>query len=94
MSYRIFLDDNLYVEIKAGKDVILELPHKDTIALKVSMKGNSFNLHKIEKEVVVFPEYSKSGVIECVISTKMNWFGFISIGILQSIERIIVDLKY
>lgn len=91
--YRIYIDGVEVTTIKIGDSVSLKIPHKQT-ALKVSMVGNAMSYHKIEKEIVIFPEYCKTDTINCVISTKTNWFGVLTGGLFSAVGKVNIDVQY
>lgn len=94
MKFRIIIDGNNVAEIKAGKEMTIDIPFQKIVPIKLSMKGNVWNIHKIEKEMVLFPEFCTNKTIECLVNTKTNWLGFISMGLLQAVCNIEVDLIY
>ena len=93
MSYRIFINDKEVAKLRIGKTFSCQLPDEQ-FALRTSMVGNALSFHKIGKEVVVFPEYSKSGVINCKLRTRLNWLGFLTLGMFQAIGRTEIEVLY
>ena len=93
MPYRIIINGKELCKIKIGDTKSFELPNSQ-MTMKVSMVGNSMTFHSIEKEVVLFPQYCKTGVVNCKIKTKTNWFGFFTLGLLQAIGRTVLDVEY
>jgi len=93
MPYRVFLNGKEIAKVKNGEKLSVVIPAEQA-ALKVSMVGNAITFHRIEKEVVVFPKYSVSHIINCEIETKANWLGIISYGLFAATGHILVDLKY
>lgn len=93
MPYRIIINGTEVGKIKIGKSITCELPNAQS-SLKVSMVGNSLTFHKIEKEVVLFPQYCKTGVIKCTIRTKFNLIGYLSFGLLQAVGRTELEIEY
>lgn len=93
MSYRIVVGGKEVTKLRIGKEFSMDIPNAQT-TLKVSMVGNSFTFHKIEKEVVVFPQNCKSGVIDCLISTKMNMLGVMTFGLIQAVGRAEIQVNY
>ena len=93
MPYRIIINGMEKGKIKIGNNISFELPC-DQSTLKVSMVGNSLTFHKIEKEVVLFPQYCKTCIINCKIRTKFNWLGFLTFGLLQAIGRTELEIDY
>ncbi len=93
MPYRIIINGKEMNKIKIGGSLSFELPCIQS-TLKVSMVGNSMTFHKIEKEVLLFPQYCKNGVINCKIKTKFNWLGYLTLGLLQAIGRTVLDIEY
>lgn len=93
MPYRIVINGTEVGKMKIGDTMFYELPDTQS-TLIVSMVGNSLTFHKIEKEIVLFPQYCKTGIISCNIKTKLNWLGFLTFGLLQAIGRTELDLEY
>ena len=93
MPYRIVINGMEKGKIKIGNNMSLELPCNQS-TLKVSMVGNSLSFHNIEKEVVLFPQYCKTGVINCRIKTKFNWLGYLTLGLLQAVGRTELEMEY
>ena len=93
MPYRIIVNGTEVGKIKIGNSMSFELPNTQS-TLKVSMVGNSLTFHKIEKEVVIFPQYCKTGIINCRINTKFNWLGYLTLGLLQAIGRTELEIEY
>lgn len=94
MPYRVYINGEEKAKITVGKEISLLIPNDDHMALKVSMFGNSMTFRGIEKEVVIYPKYSKNGEIICVISTKKNWLGIITFGIIQAVGKIELNIEY
>lgn len=93
MPYRIFINGTEKAKLTFGKSLSLEIPNELT-TLKVSMVGNLITFHKMEKEVVIFPRYCKTDIINCSISTKINWLGTLTMGLLQAHGRTEVNVEY
>lgn len=93
MPYRILINGMEVDKIKIGTNVSYELPNAQS-TLKVSMVGNTLSFHNIEKEVVLFPQYCKTGIIDCIIRTKLNWLGFLTYGLLQAVGRMDLEIVY
>ena len=93
MGYRILIDNQEVGKIKIGQTMTLNIPDKPT-SLKVSMVGNAMNIHRMEKEVVLFPEKSSSGIVECSINTKPNWLGILTSGFIQAVGQINLTINY
>lgn len=93
MYYRVIINEVETGKLRIGKDMTLEIPNTQS-TLKVSMVGNSFTFHKIEKSVVLYPQYCINGMINCKINTKLNWLGFLTLGLLQAIGRVELQIDY
>lgn len=93
MPYRIIINGTKVGKIKIGNNLSFDMPPTQS-TLRVSMVGNSLTFHKIEKELVLFPQYCTIGVINCNITTKLNWLGLLSLGIIQAIGRTEIDIEY
>lgn len=93
MPYRIIVNGEEVAKLTIGKSFSLEIPKEQT-TLKVSMVGNAMTFHKMEKEIVVFPQYCKTDVINCSITTKLNWIGFMTMGLLQAMGRTEISVEY
>lgn len=93
MPYRIVINGTEVGKMKIGSTMFYELPNTQS-TLNVSMVGNSLTFHKIEKEIVLFPQYCKTDIINCNIKTKFNWLGFLTLGLLQAIGRMELDIEY
>lgn len=93
MPYRIFVNGVEKGKIGIGKSISIDIPNIQS-TLKVSMVGNSLSFHNIEKEVVIFPQYCKNGIVKCRIKTKFNWIGYLTCGLLQAIGRTELEMEY
>lgn len=93
MPYRIYINNREVATIRIGKSITLDLPATPA-TLKVAMVGNAMTFHRIEKEVALFPQNCDSGVIECLITTKPNWLGILSLGLFQSVGRTELLISY
>ena len=93
MPYRVFINGEEIGKLNVGKNMLYELPRTQT-TLKVSMVGNALSFHKIEKEVALFPQYCKTGRIDCKIQTKFNWLGYLNLGLLQAIGKTKITIEY
>lgn len=93
MPYCVTVNGIEVGKMMIGNSMSYELPNTQSI-LKVSMVGNSSTFHKIDKEVVLFPQYCKIGIINCRIKTKVNWLGTLSLGLLQAVGRVELDIEY
>ena len=91
--YRIFIDGREMTKVSSGEKVSLIIPKQKCI-LKISMVGNSIAFHEVKKEVALFPEHCKSGIINCYISTKMKLGGVVTFGLLRSIGEVATDIEY
>ena len=93
MPYRIIINGKEMGKMKIGNNMSFDLPNIQS-TLKVSMVGNSLTFHNIEKEVVLFPQCCKTGVVNCKIKTKFNWLGYLTLGLLQAVGRTELDIEY
>lgn len=64
------------------------------IPIHIRMFGNAIQFHKIISESVIFPSFQKSAEIECEVSITPNWIGGLSLGLLQPVSKIKVEIKY
>lgn len=79
--------------LKNGGECSFDIPSEQCI-LGVSMVGNAFTLHKISKEVVLFPDNNKSGSIFCEITTSVNWIGVFTLGIFAPVGKLQLNIIY
>ena len=93
MPYRIIINGVETSKLGIGKSLVIEIPNTQS-TLKVSMVGNSFIFHKIEKTVVLYPQYCNNDTVNCKIRTKLNWFGFLTLGLLQAVGRVELKIYY
>lgn len=93
MPYRIIINGEEKYKLYVGKSCSLKMQNAQSV-LKVSMVGNAINFHNIEREIVLFPQYCKTGVINCSIRTKINWVGYLTMGIFQAMAKIKIDIEY
>ena len=93
MPYRIYVNGTEQGKLMIGNRLSVEIPDSNTV-LKVSMGGNISTFHKMEKEIVIFPEHCRGGIINCTISTKLNWIGLLTMGIFQAVGRLDINVKY
>lgn len=85
--------DEKEFKLLIGKEKLISLPDNPT-QLIVEMYGNMIQLRKVRKECVIFPDYSKSGTIDCEITLKPDWLGCMTLGLLHPVSKIIVDVTY
>lgn len=93
MPYRIIVNGKDEAKLTVGKNISLEMP-KERIVLKLSMVGNTMTFHKIGKEIVISPQFCKTNIINCTITTKLNWFGMLTMGLFQAVGRIEINVEY
>lgn len=93
MPYRIIVNGKEEAKVTIGKSLSLDIPKEQT-KLKVSMVGNAMTFHKVEKEIVIFPQHCKTNTVNCLITTKLNWFGMLTLGLFQGVGRIEVKVEY
>lgn len=93
LPYRIIINGEEVDKLMIGKSTSVKVPKQNT-TLKISMVGNAINFHNIEKETVLFPECCKTGVINCTIITKINWIGYMTLGILRAMADVKIDIQY
>lgn len=93
MPYTIKIDGVKKGSVKNGESIELEIPNRNCVLL-IDMVGNSITLHKIRKEVVLFPEHCSTGIIECVVDTSYNWLGGLTFGLLQATGKISLNINY
>lgn len=93
MPYAIKIDGVKKGTVKNGESMEIEIPNHNCV-LMIDMVGNSMNLHKIRKEVVLFPEHCTTGVIECEVDTKYNWLGALTLGLLHAVGKLTLNINY
>ena len=93
MSYRVFIDNREVSKLKIGKTFSCKLPSEQFV-LRVSLVGNALSLHKIQKEVVIFPQYCESGTINCKVRTKFSLLGMLTMGLIQAMGRAEIEVSY
>ena len=93
MPYRIYINGQEVAKIKIGNEMTFDIPTSQT-TLKVAMVGNAMTFHRIEKEVVLFPDHCKSGIIECRIASKANLIGILTCGLFQAIGHLDITVNY
>lgn len=93
MPYHMIVNGQKIAKLVIGKSLSLEIP-KEQATLKVSMVGNAVTIHKIEKEIVLFPQYCKTNIINCSVTTKLNWLGALTLGMFQAVGRAEINVEY
>lgn len=93
MPYKILVNGVELGSVAVGKTVSFSIP-KVQSSLKVSMVGNSMTFHRVEKEIVLFPQNSVSGTVNCFIDTKLDFVGFITLGLLQAVGKLDIRVSY
>lgn len=93
MPYAVKIDGVKKGMVMNGGSLEIKIPNHSFVLL-IDMVGNPLTIHKIKKEVVLFPEHCSSGVIECEINTNYNWLGGISFGLLQAVGNITLNINY
>ncbi len=93
MPYRILINGQEIGRIDNG-DFFTTIVPENQFVLKVTMVGNSMNLHKVEKQIVISPEMCRSGVIHCTIVTKLNMMGLLSSGLLERVGNMDIQVAY
>ena len=92
MSYRVLLNGNEIAKVANGKSVSVQIPGAQA-TLMVSMVGNALTFHKIEKEVVLFPQPDTTQ-INCLIETKGNAFGILTSGLFAAVGKVELTVDY
>lgn len=93
MLFAVKIDGVKKGTVKNGESMEFEIPNHNCV-LMIDMVGNSMTLHKIKKEVVLFPEHCTSGTIECEVNTSYNWLGGLTFGLLQATGKITLNINY
>lgn len=93
MPFAVKIDGVKKGTVKNGETMEIEIPNHNCV-LQIDMVGNSMTLHKIKKEVVLFPEHCTSGIIECEVNTSYNWLGGFTFGLLQATGKITLNINY
>ena len=62
--------------------------------LKISMIESPLTLYKTKKEIVLHPQYCKTGCINCMVMTKLNLLGFLSFGLLEANTKLELIVDY
>lgn len=93
MPFAVKIDGAKKGTVKNGESLEIEIPYQNCV-LMIDMVGNSMALHKIKKEVVLFPEHCTSGIIECEVDTSYNWLGGLTFGLLQATGKITLNINY
>lgn len=93
MPYRVVINGEEKGKLKIGESKSFEMFNCQT-SLEVSMVGNAFTFHKVEKRIVLFPSYCKIGTINCVIKSKINWLGLMTCGLLQAVGKLELVIDY
>ena len=93
MTYKVSVNGSEVGKIAVGGSFSTEILNEQT-ALTISMADYSMTIHKIEKEVVLFPQYCKSGVINCTVKTKANWLGILTYGLFQAVGKMELNIEY
>lgn len=93
MKYPIAVNNHGVGSLSIGQSLACHVNEEQHV-LKVSVIGNNLTLHKMEKEVVLFPKYCKTGKINCYITTQINWIGMLTLGLLQAVGKIEIRVEY
>ncbi|MBP9993663.1 MAG: hypothetical protein KBT67_01800 [bacterium] len=93
MPYAIKIDGVKKGTVRNGGSMEIEIPNHNCV-LMIDMVGNFLNLHKIREEVVLFPEHCTTGVIECEVETKYNPLGGLTLGLLQAVGKLSLNINY
>lgn len=93
VKYRIIINGKELCQLKDGGLFQTKVSANPT-SLRVSVWGNSLAVHKMEKEILLWPQYCERGQINCVIKTKTNWIGLITIGLLAPQGNIDIGVDY
>lgn len=93
MPYYIKINGIEKSRLRNGGECSFDIPLEQCI-LGVSMVGGTFTLHKISKEVVLFPCNNKSGRMFCEITTSVNWIGFFTLGIFAPVGKLQLNITY
>ncbi len=70
--FRIWVNGKKVAKVFIGGRASFEIPNQRAV-LEVSMFGSFWYFSKVRKEVLLFPEYCQTNVINCCIKPKMNW---------------------
>lgn len=93
VPYRVLIDGREVAKLSLGGSKTIEIPNRP-IVLKVSMVGNSMAIHNIEKQVIIYPQYCKTGMVNCIIHTKIQWGGAMTLGIAQAMAKMDIEVNY
>ena len=93
VPYRVFIDGKEMCKLSFGQSVSDDIPEKKT-SLKFLMVGSSFVLHNVEKEVTLFPDKCKTNIVDCTITTKVNYWGWFTLGIMEATCRPEIKIVY
>lgn len=94
MPMRIYVNNCEVGKLKIGGTMDITIPADRPSMIKVSMVGNSMNVHKIEHQEMVYPQNAPSGHIQLEFKVKMNWAGVFTYGLAKPIGDVVYDVKY
>ena len=92
MPYRIIINGKEVTQLTNGNDFQIQLPKRETIDLKIHMVGNAITLHKIKKEVIIYPDNYDTKKINCIITSKLNALVTLSGGLLGAVGRLELNI--
>lgn len=79
--------------IRNNQSITLETPTQ-RFAIRIAPIGDSFQLHKIATERVIFPQYCNGDIIECEVISNLRPLGLVTFGLLQPIVDIRLVISY
>lgn len=93
MPYKIMINGIERGRVNNGCECNIDIPSEQCV-LGVALVGNSFTFHKMAKEIVLFPQNNKSGIIKCEIVTSPNLVGIFTLGIFGAIGSLQLKITY
>lgn len=93
VPYTVLINNIKIKKIRNNQTIEIEVPNEQFV-IRLSPYGNSLQFHKMDTERVVFPSYSKKDYPACEILTKPNLLGMITLGILQPVVTIHLNILY
>lgn len=94
MPVRIYINRVEIGKLMVGKSIELEIDPVHPTTVRLSMVGNSMNIHRIEEQFVIDPTKAPRKVVNCEFSIKGSALGILSSGFGKAVGEIKTDIKY
>ncbi len=102
VPYIVCFNDMEIAKLPNGRSLSLDVPADERFVLKFITSGRDGSVMKkitphsrlTEHTVMIHPEYCKNGSVSCVIKTRSNLIGMVSMGWLRPLVELEISVDY